>query len=122
MLIYKKLRQFFCIIVKIKPNLNEKTLLMLDYFLFMSYIRYCISSWCFGNETLIDKLQRLCNKFIRIIFNLSHRENVSRTMSEHNLITKKIYTKRKLVFLCSNIIKTYCLDLSTKYSSKGHLI
>ena len=93
MLIYKKLRQIFCIIVKIKPNLNEKTLLMLYHSLFMTHIRYCISSWCFGNETLIDKLQRLCNKFIRIIFNLSHRENVSHTMSEHNLITiKHMYT------------------------------
>ena len=29
MLIYKRLRQIFCIIIKIKPNLNEKTLLML---------------------------------------------------------------------------------------------
>ena len=57
---------------------------MLYHSLFMSNIRYCISSWCFENETLIDKLQRLCNKFIiRIIFNLSHRENVSHTMSEH---------------------------------------
>ena len=39
MLIYKKLRQIFCIIVKIKPNLNEKTLLMLHHSLFMSHIR-----------------------------------------------------------------------------------
>ena len=56
MLIYKKLRQIFCVIVKIKPNLNEKTLLMLYHSLLMSNICYCISSWCFGNETLIDKL------------------------------------------------------------------
>ena len=89
MLIYKKLRQIFCITVKIKPNLNEKTLLMLHHSLFMSHIRYCISSWCFGNKTLIDKLQRLCNKFKRITFNLSHRENVSRTLLEYNLITIK---------------------------------
>ena len=39
MLIYKKLRQIFCIIVKIKPNLNEKTLLMLYHSLFMTHIR-----------------------------------------------------------------------------------
>ena len=99
MLIYKKLRQIFCIIVKIKPNLNEKTLLMLYHSLFMTHIRYCISSWCFGNETLIDKLQRLCNKFIRIIFNLSHRENVSHTMSEHNLITIKHMYKAEIGIL-----------------------
>ena len=56
MLMYKTLRQIFCIIVKIKPNRNEKTLLMFYHSLFMSRIRYCIPSWCFGNETLIDKL------------------------------------------------------------------
>ena len=39
MLIYKRLRQIFCIIVKIKPNLNEKTLLMLYHSLFMTHIR-----------------------------------------------------------------------------------
>ena len=100
MLIYKKLRQSFCIIVKIKPNLNEKTLLMLYHSLFMSHIRYCISSWCFGNETLIDKSQRLCNKFIRIIFIFSHREKVNCTMSEHNLIIiKHIYKAEIVIFM-----------------------
>ena len=99
MLIYIKLRQIFCIIVKIKPNLNEKTLLMLYHSLFMSHIRYCISSWCFGNETLIDKLQRLYNKFIRIIFNLSHKKNISRLISEHNLITIKHMYKAEIGIL-----------------------
>ena len=105
MLIYKKLRQIFCIIVKIKPNLNEKTLLMLYHSLFVSHIRYCISGWCFGNETLIDKLQRLCNKFIRIIFNLSHTKNVSHTMSEHNLITIKHMYKMEIGILMSKYYK-----------------
>ena len=73
---------------------------MLYHSLFMSHIRYCTSSWCFGNEILIDKLQRLCNKFIRIIFNLSHRENVNCTMSEHNLIIiKHIYTAEIDIFM-----------------------
>ena len=72
---------------------------MLYHSLFMSHIRYCISSWCFRNETLIDKLQRLYNKFIRIIFNLSHRENVSHTMSEYNLITIKHMYKAEIGIL-----------------------
>ena len=60
---------------------------MFYHSLVISHICYCISCWCFGNETFIENLQRLCNKFIRIVFNFSIRENVSRTMSEHNLIT-----------------------------------
>ena len=72
---------------------------MLYHSLSMSHIRYCISSWCFGNETLIDKLQRLCNNFIRIIFNLFHRKNASRTMSEHSLITTKHMYKMEISIL-----------------------
>ena len=68
---------------------------MLYHSLFKSHIR-CISSWCFGNETLIDKLQRLCNKFIKIIFNLFLRENASRTMPEYNLITIKHMFKAEI--------------------------
>ena len=72
---------------------------MLYHSLFMSRIRYCISSWCFGNETLINKLQRLCKKFIKIIFNLFLRENASRTMPEHNLITIKHMFKAEIRIL-----------------------
>ena len=39
------------------------------------------------NETLIDKLERLCNKFKKTFFNLSHKENVSQTISKHISIT-----------------------------------
>ena len=77
----------------------KKTLPMLYHSLFMSHIRYCRSSWCFGNETLIDKLQTVCVKFIRIIFNLSQRKNVSRTMSKHNLITIEHMYKAKIGIL-----------------------
>ena len=72
---------------------------MLYHSLFMSHIRYCILSWYFENKTLIDKLQRLCNKFIRIIFNLFHRKNVSHSMSEHNLITMKHMYKAEIGIL-----------------------
>ena len=78
---------------------------MLYHSFFISHIRYCISSWCFRNETLIDKLQRLCNKFLRIILNLSHRENVTRTMSEHNLNAIKHMYKAEIGILMSKYHK-----------------
>ena len=81
---------------------------MLYHSLFMSHIRYCISSWCFGNETLIDKLQRLYNKFTKIIFNLSLRENVSRTISGGHSnsgvrgknFQKLMFSKKEKEFCC----------------------
>ena len=99
MFIYKKLKQIFCVIVRIRPNLNEKTLLMIYHSLLMSHIRYCISSWCSGTEALIVKPQRFCNTFIRMIFNLSHKQNVSCMMSEHNLITIKHMYKAEIGIL-----------------------
>ena len=105
-----------------KPNPNEKTLLMLYRSLFMSHIRYCISSWYFRNEILIDKLQRLCNKFKRIIFTLSLMENVSRTMSEHNLITTKHTFKAEIGILMFKYHKNLLPRSFDKYSSKNHFI
>ena len=37
----------------------KKTLPTLCQSLIISHIRYCTSTWCFGNEAIIDKLQRL---------------------------------------------------------------
>ena len=85
----KRLRQIYCITLRIRPYLNKNALLSLYHSLFMTHVRYCIPNWCFGNETLIAKLEKLSHKFVRIIFNLSHRQGVSNTMKENNLITIK---------------------------------
>ena len=65
----------------------------------MSHLRYCISNWCFGNETLIAKLQHLSDKFVRIIFNLSHKEDVSNVMKANNLLTIKNLYKTEISML-----------------------
>ena len=41
MLMYNKLRQIFCVTLRIRPNLNEKTLLTLYNSLIIIHIRYC---------------------------------------------------------------------------------
>ena len=52
-----------------------------------SYLTYCISSWYFGNTTLIHKLQCSVNKFIRLIFNLNYRKSVTYTTNENEIIS-----------------------------------
>ena len=77
----KKLKQIYCVTLRIRPYLNRNTLLTLYHSLFMSHIRYCITNWCFGNETLIAKIQHLSNKFLKIIFN-SNKEDITNIMKK----------------------------------------
>ena len=63
----KKIRSSIYCIQKIKPFLDRKILLLLYHTLFKSYILYCITSWCFGNETMINKLH-MCSEQIDALY------------------------------------------------------
>ena len=67
--------------------LNKKALMMLYNSLIKRYLTYCISSWCFGNTTMIHKLQCSVNKFIRLIFNLNYRTSITYTMKENEILS-----------------------------------
>ena len=83
----KKITSSIYCIKKIKPFLDRKTLLLLYHTLVKSHILYCITSWCFGNETMINKLQCAVNKLMRSIFNVGKRQTVSHVMKDNNLLT-----------------------------------
>ena len=83
----KKIRFSIYCIKKIKPFLDHKTLLLLYHTLVKSHILYCITSWCFGNETMINKLQCAVNKLMRSIFNVGKRQTMSYVMKDNNLLT-----------------------------------
>ena len=65
----------------------------------LSHIKYCISTWCNGNNQLIAKLQILCNKFIRMIFNLHKRVNTTKIMRQHGLLTIQEMYKLEILTL-----------------------
>ena len=83
----KKMRSSNYCIQKIKPFLDRKTLLLLYHTLVKSHILYCITSWCFGNETMINKLQCAGNKLMPFIFNVGKRQMVSHVMKNNSLLT-----------------------------------
>ena len=83
----KKISSSIYCIKEIKPFLDCKTLLLLYYTLVKSHILYCINSWCFGNEIMINKLQCAVNKLMRSIFNAGKRQTVSYVMKDNNLLT-----------------------------------
>ena len=76
----RKLRAGYGTAVRIKPYLSHEALLLLYHTLIESHLRYCMVNWCFGNKTLVMKLQAICNKFIRLVFNLRGTHNVKHIM------------------------------------------
>ena len=66
MLLSKLKSSLYCV-MRVKPYLNKESLLTLFHSLILSHIRYCITTWCFGNNALQNKLQKICNKFIKMI-------------------------------------------------------
>ena len=67
--------------------LNQKSLLTL-YHSFLTVIFdtvQCITNWCYSNKTLVNKLQQLCNKSIRMTFGLKRNSNVNDNMSKFEI-------------------------------------
>ena len=71
----------------IKLFLDCKTLLLLYHTLVKSHILYYITSWCFGNETMINKLHYEVNKLMSTAFNVGKRQTASHLMKDNNLLT-----------------------------------
>jgi len=60
---------------------------MLYYSTIQSHLSYCICTWCNGNKTAKINLQRIVNKFIRMIYNLNSRVSVKEIMKKNGLLT-----------------------------------
>ena len=58
----QKFRRNLGVIVKIKPYLGTSNLISLYHTMFESKLRYCISVWKHGQEGLVKKLQKICDK------------------------------------------------------------
>ena len=72
--LFKKLRRNIFIVYKLTFYLNKTNLLNVYYSLIVSHLRYGITVWNHGNQTIFQKLQRICNKFITYIQKNKHIE------------------------------------------------
>ena len=78
MLLSKLKSSLYCV-MRVKPYLNKESLLTLFHSLILSHIRYCITTWCFGHNVLLNKLQKICNKFMKMIFISKSIKNSKKT-------------------------------------------
>ena len=98
-------------------------MLSLYHSLLISHFRYCITSWCFGNESQIQELQRICNKFIRLVFNLKRRESVRTVLKENGLLTiKQMYQVELAIFMFGTVKKNHPTVLQNLFQSKSSRI
>ena len=82
-----KLRATLGAVIRVKPYLSKHSLISTYHSLVVSRIRYCIINWNHGNSTILNQLQGICNKFIRLILGLNRNEDVLPLMKQHNLLT-----------------------------------
>ena len=85
-MIKQKIRSSLGSIMRVKPCLTTKAMLILYNSLLLSHLRYCITNWCFGNRIKINQLQRICNKFIRAMYGIKRRGCVKNVMIKNELL------------------------------------
>ena len=71
--------------------------------MFNSHISYCVTTWCFGNKTIILNLQRTANKFIRLINGLNFGDSVKQVMVQSHLLS----VEQTLEFKIACFMKRY---------------
>ena len=62
----KQIRSIFGA-AKIQGCLGMQSLKLLYTSLIQSKLLYCITNWCHGHKTILIKLQKICDKFIKMI-------------------------------------------------------
>ena len=82
-----KLRKNLSACCKVKSQLSITAMLSLYHSLIESHIRNSIVSWCHGNITMKNSIQRSCDHFLNLIL-LNHDPVVMRQiMKDHQLFS-----------------------------------
>ena len=84
-----KLRSVLGTVIKVKSLLNKRSLL-LYHSLINSQLSYCILNWCFGNKTLVKRLQGLCYKYVKLFFSFNSSSTVCHVMKENKFVNNTI--------------------------------
>ena len=96
-----KLRSVLGTVIKVKSLLSKRSLLLLYHSLINNQLFYCILNWCYGNKTLVKRLQRLCYKFVKLVFNIISYSTVCDITKENKLLAiDQLLTKELIVFMC----------------------
>ena len=85
--IKSKLRSSTAVFSKIKHQINEHASLNLYHTMVECHLRYGIDSWCFGNDTLKNSIQRSSDRFLKMIFKTHDQAELEIKMEEKNVLS-----------------------------------
>ena len=85
--VLNKLRSGLAAARRVKPFLNQGTLITLYHSLMGSHLQYYISSWYYGNTTITNKLQKLCDKFIRLACGRNRNSDITDIRQKYEILT-----------------------------------
>ena len=78
---------------KVRSYLNISALLTIYHSLMQSRLQYCCETWGSweprGNKVILQRLQAVCNKFIRLMYNLDRQDSVRAILKNKNLLNVK---------------------------------
>ena len=118
-MIKNKMRAGLGAVMRIRSFLSPKAMLSLYHSLLLSHVRYCIANWWFGNESKVQEIQRICNKFIRLVFNLKRHDSVKIIMKQNGLLSiKQIYQVELAIFMYKTVKKSHPIALQSLFQSK----
>ena len=73
-------------VMRVKPFLTQEALLTLFHSLILGHIRYCITTWCYGHSVLLNKLQKICYKFINMIICTNPAKKRNKEITKDNIL------------------------------------
>ena len=85
--VLNKLKSGLVAVRRVKPFLNQGTLITLYLSLMGSHLQYCISSWCFGNTKITNKLQKMCDKFIMLAYGRNRNSDITDIRHKYEKLT-----------------------------------
>ena len=85
--IKKKLRKNLGACRKIKKQLGETAMISLYHTMMESHVRNGITSWCHGNTTIKNSIQRSCDKFLKMTFSISNPQALRHKMNVHQILS-----------------------------------
>ena len=85
--VLNKLRSGLAAVRRVKPFLNQETLIILYHSLIGSHLQCCISSWYYGNTTITNKLQKMCDKFTRLACGRNHNSDITAIRQKYEILT-----------------------------------
>ena len=88
--VISKLNSCLGVVRGARSYLNKSALMSIYYSLMQSRMQYCCSTWgsweMHGNQSILSKLQAVCNKFFRAIYYLDNKDSVSKLLKENEVL------------------------------------